>query len=290
MAKKVVAESSLYAVLNDILYFVGPKQTELSRVVVPRQMRQKIMQEYHDGRLAGHFSGPKLYRTLVQSWWSPQMYSDTIDYANSCPQCAVVRGTGRQQKPPLHPIITECPFQIVGVDIMELPITSKGNRYVIVFQDLFTKLPMVFPTPDQKAVHIPQLLVEIIPTFEVPEAILSDKGTNLLSFLIKEICKMMGIEKLNTTASHPRCNGAVEKLNRTLKTMHAKEACSQVQPTVGSVPQQCFVDLPQHTPQFNRGENHHFYHLVLTVGLRQRQLYYHPSHLLLLTSMTTENR
>ena len=48
------------------------------------------------------------------------MYSDTIDYANSCPQCAVVQGTGRRQKPPLHPIITEHPFQMVGVDIMDI--------------------------------------------------------------------------------------------------------------------------------------------------------------------------
>jgi len=172
-------------------------------------MRQKILQEYHGGYLAGYFSGPKLYKTLVQSWWWPRMYSDNIDYANSCPQCAIVQGTGRQQKSPLHPIITERPFQIVGVDIMELPITSRGNRYVIVFQDLFTKWSMVFPTLYQKAVHIAQLLVEeIIPIFGVPEAFLSDRGTNFLSFLMKDICKMMGIKKLNTTASHPKCNEA----------------------------------------------------------------------------------
>jgi len=80
------------------------------------------------------------------------MYSDILDYANSCPDCAIVQGTGRRQKPLLHPIISERPFHIVGVDIMELPVTSRGNHYVVVFQDLFTKRPMVFPTPDQKAV------------------------------------------------------------------------------------------------------------------------------------------
>ena len=142
-------------------------------------MRQRIMQEYHDGRLAGHFSGPKLYKTLVRSWWWPRMYSNALEYANNCPQCAIVQGTGRRQKPPLYPIFTERPFQIVGVDIMELPITSRGNHYVIVCRDLFTKWPMVFPTPDQKAIRIAQLLVEeVIPTFGVPEALLSDRGTS----------------------------------------------------------------------------------------------------------------
>ena len=233
---------------------------------MPRQMRQKIMQEYHDGRLAGHFSGPKLYKTLVQSWWWPQMYCDTIDYANSCTQCAVVQGTGRRQKPPLHPIITERPFQIVGEDTMELPITSRGNRYVIVLQDLFTKWPMVFPTPDQKAARIAQLLVEeIIPIFGVPEALLSDRGTNLLSFLMKDICKIMGIEKLNTTASYPQFNGAVEMLNRTLKTMLRKHAAKfglQWDQYLSSV-----LWAFCNTPHSSVGENRHFYYLVLTVGL-----------------------
>ena len=88
---------------------------------------------------------------------------------------------------------------------MELPITTRGNRYVIVFQDLFTKWPMVFPTPDQKVVRIAQLLVEVIPTFGVPEALLSDRGANLLLFLMKDICKMLGIEKLNKTTMQWSC-------------------------------------------------------------------------------------
>ena len=225
LAKKIIPEATLYAISDDILYYIGPTQKEISRVVVPQQLRQKIMQEYHDGRLAGHFSGPRLYKTLVRSWWWPHMYTDAMNYSNSCPQSAIVEGMGRRQKPLLQPIVTERPFQIVGVDIMELPITARGNRYVIVFQDLFTKWPIVFPTPDQKAECIARLLVEeIVPTFGVPEAILSDRGTNLLSFLMKDICKLLGIKKLNTTASHPQCNGAVERFNRTLKSMLRKQA------------------------------------------------------------------
>ena len=66
------------------------------------------------------------------------------------------------------------------------------------------------------------MVEEVIPTFGVPEALLLDRGTNLLSFLMKDICKMLGISKLNTTAS--QCNGAVERFNRTLKMMLRKQA------------------------------------------------------------------
>ena len=55
----------------------------------------------------------------------------------------------------------------MGVDIMELPRTEKGNKYAVVFQDFFSKWPMVFPVFDQKAIHLARLLVdEIVPRLE----------------------------------------------------------------------------------------------------------------------------
>ena len=110
---------------------------------------------------------------------------------------------------------------------MELPVTIRGNKYVVVFQDLFTKWPMVYPTPDQKAVRIAHLLVEeIAPFFGVPEALLLDRGTNLLSHLMKDVCELLDVKKLNTTAHHPECDGAVERFNRTLKSMLRKQAAT----------------------------------------------------------------
>ena len=61
-----------------------------------------------------------------------------------------------------------------------------------------------------------------MPFFGVPEALLSDRGTNLLSHLVLDVCKLLGIKKLNTTAYHPQCDGMVERFNGTLKTMIRK--------------------------------------------------------------------
>ena len=63
-----------------------------------------------------------------------------------------------------------------------------------------------------------------MPMFGVPEALLSDRGTNLLSHLMQDVCKLLGIRKLNTTAYHPQCDGMVERFNRTLKTILRKHA------------------------------------------------------------------
>jgi len=52
------------------------------------------------------------------------------------------------------------PFQITRVDIMELPLTASGNRYAVVFKDLFTKWPLVFATPDQKIERIAKVIAK----------------------------------------------------------------------------------------------------------------------------------
>ena len=142
-----------------------------------------------------------------------------------CPECAIVNSSGQVKVPPLHPIPMQRVFQIVGVDVMDLPITEAGNKHVVVFQDFLSKYPLVYPVPDQKTICIARLLVEeMVPLFGVPEALLSDKGTNLLSHLMKDVCEMLGIKKLNTTAYHPQCDGMVERFNRTLKTALHKHA------------------------------------------------------------------
>ena len=90
---------------------------------------------------------------------------------------------------------------------------------------MFTKWPLAFPVPDQKAERIAKLLCEeVVPLFGVPEALPTDRGANLLSHLMLDVWAMLGIEKLNTTAYHPKCDGMVERFNCTLKTMLRKRA------------------------------------------------------------------
>ena len=78
-------------------------------------------------------------------------------------------------------------YQIVGVDMMELLCFTEGNHYVPVFKEYLTNWPMVYLMPDQTANRICKLLCwENVPFFEVLEALLSDCGANLLSYLMSD--------------------------------------------------------------------------------------------------------
>ena len=58
--------------------------------------------------------------------------------------------------------------------------------------------------------------------FVEPEALFSDKGTNLLSHLMLDCWRLLGTKKRNTTAYHPEYDGMVKRFNRTLNTMLRK--------------------------------------------------------------------
>ena len=110
------------------------------------------------------------------------MFADAKKFVHGCPECVVVSGGGRALWPPLHPIPVSCPFQILGVDVMHLPTTVPGNKHVLVFQDLFTKWPMVYAVPDQQSERIVKILVEeVVPFCGVPEAALRPRGEPALT-------------------------------------------------------------------------------------------------------------
>ena len=121
------------------------------------------------------------------------------------------------------PIPVKGPFHCVALDVLQLSITSSGNKYVIVFMDYLTKWAEAFPTSDQQATTAATLLIEhIICRHGVPEELLFNRGTNFLSDVILELCSLLGIKIINTSGYHPQTDGLVEKFNSTLQNIIAK--------------------------------------------------------------------
>ena len=65
---------------------------------------------------------------------------------------------GSPVRPPLTPIPVGGPFDRVGINVLQLPKTKRGNKYAVVFVDYLSKWPEVFATPDQTAPTIAKLL------------------------------------------------------------------------------------------------------------------------------------
>jgi hypothetical protein len=60
------------------------------------------------------------------------------------------------------------------------------------------------------------LIEEILMRHGPPNKILSDQEREFMNNCIVKLCEIMNSEKSFTSAYHPQCNGAVQRLNRTL--------------------------------------------------------------------------
>ena len=126
---------------------------------------------------------------------------------------------------PGHPLQLEDsvsrPLERIAMDIVgPLPVTERGNRYILVVGDYFTRWKEAYPMKDMEAQTVACILVnEFICRLGVPDTIHTDQGRNFESKLIKELCQMLGIKKTRTTPYHPQSDGMVERFNRTLLNM-----------------------------------------------------------------------
>jgi len=80
--------------------------------------------------------------------------SDAMKFSHGCPECLIVKGSRRHRPPPLRPVQVSRPFQVLGVDIMDLPKSSSRNKHVLVFQDYFTKWPMCMLIPTKRHIEL----------------------------------------------------------------------------------------------------------------------------------------
>ena len=223
VARKIVLGSKQYELIDGVLHFENPTYPGRWCVVVPQGLQEEVMKEARGGCFAGHLSEKKVYDKLRRYAWWRGMRADVRRHCRGCLVCVSRRGAGRVTRPPLHPIPVGGPFQRVAVDVLQLPPTVNGNRYVVVFMDYLTKWPEAYATADQTASTIARLFVEqIVCRHGIPSELLSDRGQNFLSTLMQEICRLLKVKKLNTSGYHPQTDGLVEKFNSTLIEMIAK--------------------------------------------------------------------
>ena len=156
------------------------------QLVVPAVLHTKFLNEAHAGRTSGHFGQDRTLARLRSVAYWPGMSVDVALYCKSCTTCERGKDPPRAVKAPLGTIYVGAPFEVMAMDIMgPLPLTARGNKYVLVVADSFSKWVEIIPLPDMKAETVADRLVDrVFLKFGVPCQLHSDQGPNFESRLI----------------------------------------------------------------------------------------------------------
>ena len=191
------------------------------QAVVPYSERRNVLEHCHDHKTAGHLGVRKTLSKIRQCYYWPGLQRDVRQYIAGCATCTKSKSYGQKAKAPMQTEATGMPMQRIALDLLgELPLTTGGNKYILVVSDYYTKWTEAFAIPNMEAKTVAQKLVtEVIARFGVPTVIHSDQGKQFESQLFLELCKMLNIRKTRTTPYHPQSDGLVERFNRTLASM-----------------------------------------------------------------------
>lgn len=146
------------------------------------------------------------------------MLSSVCDYVRQCHECQKVKGE-RAKYLPRPMSVPEGPWTHIAIDhIGPFPTTNRGNKYILVIVDRFTKYAEAVACPDDSAATTAQIIIDhVICRYGFPLVLLSDRGSGFTSILFTSLLKILNIKKIKTMAYHPKSNGGVEIVNKTVK-------------------------------------------------------------------------
>jgi transposase InsO family protein len=210
--------------IGNQLYFQG-RDGVLRRTIGKRDI-SRLLYEFHDGFCGGHFAGRITAEKILQAgYYWPTLFKDAHDYCKSCDVCQAYAQRSTVSGP-LHPIPPLGPFEKWGIDLMgPLPMTRRGHRFIIVATDYLTKFAEVRALKSSVKQEVARFLYERVFTrFGAPLEIVSDNGPQFLSEVVENLLARLAVKHRFTTMYKPSTNGLVERTNRTLCSMLAKEA------------------------------------------------------------------
>jgi hypothetical protein len=185
----------------------------LPRVVIPTALVPIVLRCYHELPFTAHQGVRRTTEFINRKYWWETMRDDVSEFIRKCDACAR-RKTGCKIRAPLGDAVEAHEFlDVVSLDIVgPLPVTNKGNKYLLTFVDHYTRFCEAIPIAKQDTETIARnFVIRIITQFGVPKKLLTDRGANFTSALIKETCKLLKRQKLQTSSFHPQANGICEK-------------------------------------------------------------------------------
>lgn len=183
---------------------------------VPTTMRKSVVVQFHD--LKSHPGVERTVKRIAEHYYFPRLRAYVKRHVSACMRCMVAKSKPGRQPGELHPIPPgNRPFATINIDHLGPFVTStRGNKYVFVLVDNFSKFAIIRAVRDTKTTSVIRILEEVVELYGAPERIISDRGTCYTAKVFEDFCNKHGIKHTLNSPRHPQTNGQIERLNATL--------------------------------------------------------------------------
>ena len=146
------------------------------------------------------------------------------NYFETCLKCIHNSPLSGKTEGVLHSIPKgQVPLEVLHIDHFGPLPPSGGKKFILVVIDGFSKFTKLYAVKTTSTDEVITCLKEFFSCYSRPKKIISDRGSCFTSENFSEFMTMCNIQHIKTATLTPQANGQVERVNRVLTPMLAKE-------------------------------------------------------------------
>ena len=192
-----------------------------TRVVPTPDSREAAVRHAH--QLSGHFGVKRTMHLLLQSYWWSGIMKSVEREVNKCEVCNRTKASFNSESAELHPLPICGMFYRWHVDLCgPFPTTSRGNLYVMVAIESFTKMVCGDALPNKESTSTTYAFEHsVLSKYGACAEVVTDQGTEFQGAFDHMLSRCF-IDHRTTSPNHPQANGAAERVVQMFKDCMAR--------------------------------------------------------------------
>ena len=184
--------------------------------MVPPVLRDQLLQEFHDSKVAGHSGVLRTFKWLTQQFYWPSMHKFVQEYIQQCATCQKTKSETLVPAGLLQPLLIPClVWDDISLDFIEGLPSSQGNDSIVVVVDRFSKSAhfIALSHPFSTKIIAEKFMEDVIKLHGMPKSIISDQYPIFVNKFWQEFFNMLGTKLKLRSAYYPQTDGQTEVVN-----------------------------------------------------------------------------
>jgi hypothetical protein len=182
-------------------------------------LRTRLIDGVHAPAVAGHPGRLITYQAIARNYFWPGISNDIRRFIRNCAVCGRTKPWRDGLQGLLKPLpIPDQIWKEISMDFVTGLPESDGCSNLMVVTDRMSKDVVLVALPNIETETVVWAFIKHVVAYHwLPDAIVSDRGSQFLSGLWKRLCEVLGITRRLSTAFHPPTDGATERMNSTVE-------------------------------------------------------------------------
>lgn len=186
--------------INSIENWPGPRIIVLNEIerIDNKDDQRVILNDFHLLPTSGHAGIKRMLNNIKKYYFWPGIERDITAFVRRCDKCQKQKYSIPVREPMTVTSTAQSPFEKIFLDIVgPLDRDSNNYSYILTLQCELSKYVEAYPLVSKSSVEVAQAFVNnFILRHGIPKEIATDRGTEFMSTVMKEVCSLLKIKKI----------------------------------------------------------------------------------------------